>query len=251
MASPRSQNVSYDTVLRMTCTAALGLSTDTPHATIMTWYDGTGMVMGSDSPGVTITTTMFTNSTDMIVYLISTVVVSDIGLQHFGQLTCTANNTLGWDSATWNISSTEEYFPPQGISLEGNNQVVSCGTTPVTLTCSVWGYPPPDVIWTLNGTNIDTSNQMDTLGFNYTTSQLIINSFSLPNAGVYVCTASNDVGNAKTDPGMCIICYVISVECDKFVVIGSLLHFSYSLKISIFEGCTSVEKISVLLVFCT
>ena len=202
MASPRSQNVSYDTVLRMTCTAALGLSTDTPPDTTMTWYDGSGMVMDNNSPGVTITTTMFPNNTDMIFYLRSTAVVSDIGLQHFGQLRCTVNNSIGWDSATWNISSTEEYFPPQGISLDGNSRTVSCGTTPVTLTCNVWGYPPPDVVWTLNGTNIDTSNQRDTLGFNYTTSQLVINGFSLPNAGVYVCTASNDVGNAKSEPGM-------------------------------------------------
>ena len=201
--SPRSQNVSYDTVLRMTCSAALGQSTDTPPDTTMTWYDGSGMVMDSNSPGVTITTTMSTNN--MIIYLNSTAVVSDIGLQHFGQLRCTANNSLGWDSATWNISSTEEYFPPQGISLDGNSRTVSCGTTPVTLTCNVWGYPPPDVVWTLNGTNIDTSNQRDTLGFNYTTSQLVINGFSLPNAGVYVCTTSNDVGNAKSEPGMFII----------------------------------------------
>ena len=184
----------------MTCTAALGRPTDAQPAT-MTWYDGAGMVMDNDSPGVTITTTMFTNSTDNIVYLMSNAVVSDIGLQHFGQLSCTANNSLGWDTARWNISSSEEYFPPQGISLSNNNQVVSCGS-PITLTCNVWGYPPPDVVWTLNATNIDTSNQMDTLGFNYTTSQLVINRFNLPNAGVYVCTASNDVGSAKTDPGM-------------------------------------------------
>lgn len=202
--SPRSQNVSYDTVLRMTCTAALGRPSDAQPAT-MTWYDGTGAVMDSSSPGVTVTTNMMTNSTDNIVYLISNAVVSDIGLQHFGQLSCTANNSLGWDTATWNISSTEEYFPPQGISLSNNDQIVDCGR-PVTLTCNVWGYPPPDVIWTFNGTNIDTSNQMDTLGFNYTTSQLVISSFDVPNAGVYVCTASNDAtagGDvAKTDPGM-------------------------------------------------
>ena len=200
VVSPRSQNVSYDTVLRMTCTAALGRPTDAQPAT-MTWYDGSGMVMDNDSPGVTVTTTMFTNTTNNIVYLMSNAVVSDIGLQHFGRLSCTANNSLGWDTARWNISSSEEYFPPQGISLSNDNQVVSCAS-PITLTCNVWGYPPPDVVWTLNGTNIDTSNQRDTLGFNYTTSQLVINSFNVRNAGVYVCTASNDVGNAKADPGI-------------------------------------------------
>jgi hypothetical protein len=181
----------------------------------MTWYDGTGMVMDSNSPGVTITTTMMTNNTENIVYLISNAVVSDIGLQHFGQLMCTANNSLGWDSASWYISPTEMYFPPQGISLEGNSQVVSCGN-PITLTCNVWGYPPPDVIWTLNATNIDTSSQMDTIGFNYTTSQLVINQFSVPNAGVYVCTARNDNGTAKTNPGTF---YVMAIECGKLALL--------------------------------
>ena len=200
MVSPVSQNVTYDTVLRMTCIAALGRPSDAQPAT-MTWYDGAGVVMDNDSPGVTITTSMSPNVTDNIVYLTSNAVVSDIGLQHFGQLSCTANNSLGWDTARWSIASSEEYVPPQGISLSNMNQMVSCGS-PITLTCNVWGYPPPDVIWTLNGTNVDTSNQMDTVGFNYTTSQLVISQFNQPNSGVYVCTASNDVGNAKTDPGM-------------------------------------------------
>ena len=195
-----SQNVSYDTVLRMTCTALLGQTSDAQPATI-TWYDGNGMLMDSTSPGVTITSSMFTNTTNNLVYVMSNAVVSDIGLQHFGELSCTANNSLGWDTARWNITSSQEYIPPQGISVSNNNQIVSCGS-PITLNCTVWGYPPPDVIWTLNGTNIDTSNQMDTLGLNYTNSLLVINKFNRPNSGVYVCTASNDVGNAKTDPGI-------------------------------------------------
>ena len=197
---PVSQTVDYDATLRMTCTAALGRQSDA-RPTVITWLDGDGTEMDNSSTGVTITNSMYTNATDNLVYLRSDAIVGDIGLQHLGELSCLANNSLGSDVARWNITPSLDYTAPQGVSVSNENQIVSC-SSPFTLTCTAWGYPPPDIVWTLNGTNVDTSNQRDTLGLNYTTSQLVINQFNQPNSGVYVCTASNDVGNAKADPGI-------------------------------------------------
>lgn len=210
MSFPVSKTVDYDTILRMTCIAVLGRPSDAQPA-VISWFDGDNMQMDNSSTGVAITSSMYTNATENLVYLRSDAVVSDIGLQHLGELSCLANSSLGSDVARWNITPSLDYTAPQGVSVSNKNQIVSCGS-PLTLTCTAWGYPPPDVIWTLNGTNVDTSNQMDTLGLNYTTSQLIINQFNRPNSGIYVCTASNDVGTAKTDPGKFItVVYSIAI----------------------------------------
>ena len=88
-----SQTVDYNTILRMTCIAALGQPSDAQPSTI-TWFDGNDILMDNSSTGVTVTNSMYTNATDNLVYLRSDAVVSDIGLQHLGELSCFANNSL-------------------------------------------------------------------------------------------------------------------------------------------------------------
>lgn len=197
MSSPPSQTVNYNTVLRMTCRAVLGRPTTNPGPTTITWYDSTNMTMDNSSAGVTVYNRMYTTD---LVYLQSDLVVNDIGLQHLGELSCIVSNSLGLHVARWNITPSQEYVEPQGASISNTSQTLNCDDE-VTIVCRAWGYPPPDITWILNGTNIEDGNQMDTLGLNYTDSRLVISQFSTPNFGTYVCLATNDVGSSMSTPG--------------------------------------------------
>lgn len=181
----------------MNCTAALGRPAESRPTTV-TWYNADNMTMDNSSASVTVYNTLYTN--DDIRYLQSVAVVSDIGLEHLGEFSCIASNDLGMDVARWNITPSQTYVAPSGVSTSNANQTVGCSEA-ITVMCRAWGYPPPDITWSLNGTNIDPGNQMDTLGLNYTDSRLVINQFNRANSGIYVCTASNDVGSAKATPG--------------------------------------------------
>lgn len=184
----------------MTCTAALGRQADAQPTTI-TWFDVNGMPMDNSSVGVTVTNMMYTNATDSIVYLRSDAVVSNVLLQHLGDLSCNASNSLGYDVATWTITPVLDYVQPSGVSIASVSPTLrSCGEM-IVLNCTAWGYPPPNIVWTLNGTTITSNNQVQSLGLNYTNGLLTILQFSLPNAGVYVCNASNIIGSAKSEPG--------------------------------------------------
>lgn len=157
--------------------------------------------MDNSSVGVTVTNTMYTNVSDNIRYLRSDAVVRNILLQHLGDLSCNASNSLGYDVATWTIIPVLDYVQPSDVSIANIASTVrTCGEA-VTLTCRAWGYPPPNIVWTLNRTIVSTSNQVQTLGLNYTDNQLSISQFSLSDAGVYVCNATNIKGSAKSEPG--------------------------------------------------
>ena len=184
----------------MTCIAALGRQADVQPTTI-SWFDKNGTPMNNNSAGVTVVNTMYTNSSDSIVYLRSDAVVSNIGLQHLGELSCTANNSLGSDVSRWNITPALDLAVPQNVAISNSNQVINCGDA-VTVTCTAWGYPPPTIFWTINSSYVSTSLQMDTLGANSTTSNLMIGMFNRTYSGVYVCNATNLVGQDKSQAGI-------------------------------------------------
>ena len=194
-----SQVVSYDTRLQMTCIAALGSVADSRPTTI-SWFDKNGTPMNNNSVGATVNSFMYTNATENIVYLRSDAVVSDINVQYLGELSCVANNSLGSDAARWNITSALDFSIPQGTSILNNSQIVDCSAA-VSVVCTAWGYPPPDIIWTINEIPISTSKQVDTIGLNSTNSRLVISQFNMSYSGAFVCNASNHVGSAKSEPG--------------------------------------------------
>ena len=188
----------------MTCVAALGRPNDAQYTTV-TWYDNAMMHLDNSSDGVTVVTYNMTNSTDNIVYVMSTAVVTNIRLMHLGELSCVANNSLGSDVARWNVTAVIDYFAPQGVAIANSTQALPCSSTPLTLACSAWGYPPPAIVWSLNGNVVSSSDRQtvtNTLGTNYTDSTLVINQFNVVNVGSYVCNASNVVGFAMSQSGM-------------------------------------------------
>ncbi len=74
---------------------------------------------------------------------------------------------------------------------------------PITLSCTAFGYPPPLVTWTLpgrevllsNDSRVDTTTDITELGYYIVTVDLTIAQSTTTDAGVYICTALNDVPN--------------------------------------------------------
>ena len=106
-----------------------------------------------------------------------------------------------------------------GITSIGplNNRIVRERNT-TTITCEALGYPPPTVVWSrTNGTLSDrvsvSDNVSDPTGYGNVTRvsvNLIITNTSREDTGVYICSASNEIGSDDSN-------FSITVQC-KYIV---------------------------------
>jgi len=105
-----------------------------------------------------------------------------------------------------------------------NDTIVREGNT-ATITCEVFGYPPPTIVWSrLDGSLSDRVFVNDSVsiptGYGNVTrvsvSLIIITAFR-EDTGEYMCSASNEIGNDDSNVS-------IIVEC-KFIDAYKLLYF--------------------------
>ena len=94
------------------------------------------------------------------------------------------------------LVSPEFTINPENITkIEGEN---------VTLNCTVYGNPKPDVKWTKDGETLDISGNQRLSVSNLTanTSSLTITNIVREDEGQYSCVANNSVHTATSYPGM-------------------------------------------------
>ena len=106
-----------------------------------------------------------------------------------------------------------------GITSIGplNNRIVRERNT-TTITCEALGYPPPTVVWSrTNGTLSDRVSVSDNVsvstGYGNVTRvsvNLTITNASREDTGVYICSASNEIGSDDSN-------FSITVQC-KYIV---------------------------------
>ena len=116
------------------------------------------------------------------------------------------------------------YIVPPNIETQVGNatEVIREGMN-ITITCEATGYPPPDMAWSRNNgvltnrTIITDVVSIPTENGNVTrvSVDLIIASTSREDTGVYICSASNDIGNDSSNVS-------IIVQC-KFLLFSVLL----------------------------
>ena len=68
-------------------------------------------------------------------------------------------------------------------------------TNPIVLSCDASGFPEPSFTWTKDGQVLSQSKQLN------------IQRSDRNNTGIYICTASNGVGQDKTAKGL------VTVQC--------------------------------------
>ena len=75
--------------------------------------------------------------------------------------------------------------PQVKTTTEGDNVTLSCNTT---------GNPVPTILWTVNGSPVDTRDN-PRISFSERKQQLIITNVSRTDSGEYRCVARNSLGN--------------------------------------------------------
>ena len=200
---PANQIVDYYSYLEMTCLTLI--NQEEANDTQITWWGEFGQLTDTED------TLIYTNRiwAENTLFIESTLVVCGVEYEHFGRLSCIAQNSLGRDIVNWNIDPPTVHAPPLVI-MGPINQTVDCRGR-VTLACVVNAFPTADVWWTFNDTYMIgnemndnvmiKSNDNTIFGFNFTEAFLNLCNFNNDNVGYYQCSASNMFGNHTSIPG--------------------------------------------------
>ena len=203
--TPTSTPVYFGGTVSATCTANVGSqrSYNIDPSMIM-WLDA------YDNPIWPATNQIYINNSmsvvDGNVVLESTLVISNIDVEHVGYLDCRIENAFGADYASIYVDTYEELTAPQ-ILVSPVNQTVDCRSR-VTLVCIINAFPSADIWWAFNDVYIDTQatdnanileSGVSRFGLNFSESYFDI--CEIQQSGHYKCIASNSLGNVTSSPG--------------------------------------------------
>ena len=80
----------------------------------------------------------------------------------------------------------------------------------LTLDCTVYGNPTPDVKWTKDGVDISENQRISVSDFKGNTSSLTITNIVRGDEGQYRCVANNSVNSTASAPGK------LTVNCEYY-----------------------------------
>ena len=95
--------------------------------------------------------------------------------------------------------------PPEFISSPQNVTVIEEQNVNLTLDCTVYGNPTPDVKWTKDGLDISENQRISVSDFKGNTSSLTITNIVRGDEGQYRCVANNSVNTTTSAPGKLIV----------------------------------------------
>ena len=212
----------------MTCVAYLGPDTEDHSSAAISWIDPAGQQLSNDSDSM-VTIYAETQTQNGAVFLESIIEICSVGVAHSGQFSCSAANSIGSDSFSWNISFTEEIVAPQ-LVITPVNQDVNYGDT-VLMACVATGFPLPEITWSRNGVPLDPtssdlinvySQTVSELGLNFTESILEICGVGVDDIGSFSCTATSGAGSDTSAP------FVVGIlPSEWFKIISSVNHKYY------------------------
>ena len=185
------------------------------------WYFNGVMIAGSSkymivSKSLNITTTE------------NTLTVYGITSPDAGTYTCSSSNIIGSVTSSGILTVTSKFYHvdfllllyitiiiPIGIATLSplNNTIVREGNT-TTITCEALGYPPPTVVWSRTDGNlsdrVSVSDSDSVLtGYGNVTRvsvNLTITNASREDTGVYMCSASNEIGSDDNNVNITVQC---------------------------------------------
>ena len=100
--------------------------------------------------------------------------------------------------------------PPEFISSPQNKIVIEEQNVNLTLNCTVYGNPTPDVKWTKDGIDISENQRIIVSDFKGNTSSLKITNIVRGDEGQYRCVANNSVNTTISAPGK------LTVNCEYY-----------------------------------
>ena len=152
IASPSSRMVNYGHAIYMSCIAYIGRMNKSVDqlATTFSWWDSSNRQLTNSSDG---SVSVYTNSSvqNGLVFMSSVLKICNFTQSDTGEHTCTAMNTNGQGSASWNLTFLRSPLPPQFLVTPPMSTVTSEPGHTVYMDCAAYGFPTPWITWSLNG----------------------------------------------------------------------------------------------------
>ena len=207
------------------CTA-----TSTPSSDI-TWYKNGTVLSSSSDPRITVGSPSQQLLSSGVYQVTQTLTITNTADSDSGNYSCVGNNSVGTQSATFTLvvqcKNTNSLITcelhiciplvaprpsinPQTLSISESNNVV--------FTCTVPGLPKPNVNWFSDVTGTQQQllssdsnvNIAETVAGAVVTSVLTLTSVTRFNDGNYICSTSNQLGNATVTGSLSVLCECIS-----------------------------------------
>ena len=204
IASPSSSQVNYANTIYMSCIAYIGRqnrSVDQLQTTFSWWDRNNNQLINSSDGSVSVFTDSFNRNG--LVFMRSILKICNFTQSDTGQHTCRAMNSNGQGSASWDLSFLRSPLAPFFLVTPSSSPVTAAYGRTFYIECAAYGFPFPQITWTMNGQAINTSTTynriiVDTRVTNYLGAQvsqsiLKICGVGEEDIGSYVCTASTSV----------------------------------------------------------
>lgn len=208
----------------MTCVAYIGRLNSSVNQlqTIFSWWDRNNNQLVNSSDGMVSVFTSDYSVQDGRVFMTSILKICNFTERHTGQHTCRTMNSNGQGSASWDLSFLRSPIPPQFLVTPSPTPIKPAYSRTVYMECAAYGFPFPEITWTMNGEAINPNESfyrvnINTSVVNYggaqvTQSVLKICGVGEEDIGTYACIASTrDFGSITTNsvplnvgPGMLI-----------------------------------------------
>ena len=204
VVSPPSTEVNYANTIFMSCIAYIGRmnrSVDQLQTTFSWWDRNSNQLVNRSDGSVSIFTDSFNQNG--LVFLRSILQICNFTTSDTGMHRCLAMNSNGQGSASWNLTFSRSPLAPFFLVTPSTSPVTAAYGRTFYVECAAYGFPPPQISWTMNGQAINTSGSfnriiVDTSVTNYLGAQvsqsiLKICGVGEEDIGNYVCTASSSV----------------------------------------------------------
>ena len=194
--------VAYRHAIYMSCIAYIGRmnrSVDQLQTTFAWWDRDNRELINTTDGTVSIYTSGLTIQNGLV-FMKSTLKICNFTQIHTGRHMCRVSNSNGLDSASWNLTFLRSPLPPQFLVTPSTSPVIANYGRTVYLYCVAYGFPFPEITWSLNGQTVYPNDTMyrvvtDTgivnyLGASVSQSILKICGVGEEDMGSYTCTAS-------------------------------------------------------------
>lgn len=195
--------VNYAHTIYMSCIAYVGRMNRSVDqlGTTFSWWDNSNNQLSNSSDGsVSVYTDSFTQSG--LIFMRSVLKICNFTQPDTGRHTCTAMNSNGRGSASWNLTFLRTPLPPQFLVTPRIFPVTGGYGNTLYMECAAYGFPFPQITWTLNGQVIRPNDTMYRVNYstdivNYGGAQvsqsvLKICGIGEEDIGSYVCTATTN-----------------------------------------------------------
>ena len=184
----------------MTCTAYIGTVAQGAASLTSTlaWLGPDSQTISNATDGsVSVYSEMVTRNNAQV-FIASYLKLCNFSQTNIGDYTCQVTNANGGDSKAWSVDFPYPVSAPQ-LTAQPSSQTVTEGNT-VYMTCAVYGYPFPDLVWYKNNAVVTPSITNSTLSttteiVNYQGAQLVQSTLKIclvgiEDAGAYSCRAT-------------------------------------------------------------